>query len=86
MNVDDGLGDIRWIRGLGGEKLPAASYALLPNMKKGLFFAIAEGSRNVSHVFYTATPDVFVSDAWPAPATYHPSCGEHFAQRVGRNP
>ena len=46
MNVDDGLEDIRWIRGLGGEKLPVASYALLPNLKKGLFFAIGEGSRN----------------------------------------
>ena len=45
MNVDDGLEAIRWIRGLGGEMLPAASYALLPNLKKGLFFAIAEGSR-----------------------------------------
>ena len=44
MNVD-GLEDIRWIRGLGGEKLPAASYALLPNLKKGLFVAIGEGSR-----------------------------------------
>ena len=37
VNVDDGLEDIRWMRGLGGEKLPAASYALLPNLKKGLF-------------------------------------------------
>ena len=45
MNVDDALEDIRWLRGIGGEKLPAASYALLPNMKKGLFFAIEEGSR-----------------------------------------
>ena len=45
MNVDDGLEDIRWIRGLGGEKLPAASYAVLPNLKRGLFFAIGEGSR-----------------------------------------
>ena len=44
VNVDDGLEDIRWIRGLGGEKLPAASNALLPNLKKGLFFAIGEGS------------------------------------------
>ena len=46
VNVDDDLEDIRWIRELGGEKLPAASYALLPNLKKGLFFAIGEGSRN----------------------------------------
>ena len=44
MNVDDGLEDIRWIRGLRGEMLPAASYALLPNLKKGVFFAIGEGS------------------------------------------
>ena len=45
VNVDDGLEDIRGIRGLGGEKLPAASNALLPNLKKSLFFAIGEGSR-----------------------------------------
>ena len=46
MNAEDGLIDIRRIRGLGGEKLPVASYALLPNLeKKGLFFAIGEGSR-----------------------------------------
>ena len=45
VNVDDGLEDIRWISGLGGEKLPAASYAVLPNLKEGLFFAIGEGSR-----------------------------------------
>ena len=30
---------------LGGEKLPATSYALLPNLEKGLFFAVGEGSR-----------------------------------------
>ena len=46
VNVVDGLGDIRWIRGLGGEKLPAAPNALLSNLKKGLLFAIGEGSRN----------------------------------------
>ena len=45
MNVDNGLEDIGWIRGLGGEKLPSASNALLSNPKKGLFFAIGEGSR-----------------------------------------
>ena len=46
MNVDNGLEDIRRIRGLGGEELSAASYAFLPNLKKGLFFAMGEGSRN----------------------------------------
>ena len=45
MNVDDGLEDIRWIRDLGGERLPAASYSFVPNPKKGLFFAIGEGTR-----------------------------------------
>ena len=46
VNVDDGLEDTRWIRGLGGEKLSAASNALLPNLQKGLFFSIGEESRN----------------------------------------
>ena len=44
MNVDDGLDNISWIRGPGGEMLHAASYAFLPNLKKSLFFAIGEGS------------------------------------------
>ena len=56
VNVDDGLEDIRWIRGLGGEKLPAASNLLLSNLKKRLFFAIGEGSRIWSPDFYTAAP------------------------------
>ena len=51
MNVDDGLEDIRWLRGLGGEKLPAASYAPPQNVKKGLDFAIGEGSRIVDVCF-----------------------------------
>ena len=34
VNVDDGAEDIRWIRDLGGEQFPAASYTLLPNLKK----------------------------------------------------
>ena len=47
LNADDGLEDIRWTRGLGGERLPAASYALLPNPKKVIFFAIGQRSRMV---------------------------------------
>ena len=54
VNVDDGLEDIRWIRGLGSEKLPAASYALLPNLKKALVFAIREGSKfSVACILHT---------------------------------
>ena len=73
MNVDAGLEDITPIRGLGGEKLPAASYDLLPDLKKGLFFAIEEGSRNFAAFFYQQRPNMFVSDARPAPATCHRS-------------
>ena len=80
MNVDDGLEDIRWIRGLGGEKLPAASDALFPNIKKSVFFAIGEGREISSPVFYAAAAKVFVSDAWPAPATYHRSFCEHWPE------
>ena len=36
-NIDDGLEDVRWIHCLGGESLPAASYGILPNLKKLLF-------------------------------------------------
>ena len=45
MNVDDDLEDIRWISGLGGERLPVASYTLLSNLEKDRFFAIGEGLR-----------------------------------------
>ena len=85
MNLDDGLEDIRWIRGLGGVKLPAASNALLSNLKKGLFFCHRRGIEIFCRLFSTQQrPNVFVSDAWPAPATYHRSFCEHCAQRVGR--
>ena len=77
VNVDDGLEDIRWIRGLEGEKLNAASNALLPNLKKGLLFCLLFSTQQ--------RPNVFVSGAWPAPATYHRSFCEHCDQRVGRS-
>ena len=47
MNVDDGLEDIRWIRGVGGEKFPAASYALLPNLKKRPIFCVGDRTREI---------------------------------------
>ena len=86
VNVDDGLEDIRWIRGLGGEKLPTASYALLPNLKKA-YFCHRRGIENFCSLFSTRQRlNVFVSDAWPAPAIYHRSFCEHCDQRVGRSP
>ena len=92
--VSGKAGECRWrprryrvIRGLGGEKLPAALNALLPNLKKGLFFAIGEGSRIFVACFLPGTqqrPNVFVSDAWPTPATYHRSFCERCDRWVGR--
>ena len=67
--------------------MPAASNAVLPNLKTGLFFAIGEGSRIFCRLFSAQQrPNVFVSDPWPAPATYHRSFCEHRGQRVGRSP
>ena len=52
MNVNDGLEDIRRIRGLGGEKLPVASYTLLPNLKM-VYYLPSETDREIlSPVFY----------------------------------
>ena len=83
----DGLKGIRWIRGLGGEKLPAASYALLPKPEKRSM--PSQRDRDfLSPVFYHTQqrPNVFVSDAWPGFATYHWSFREHGDQTVGRGP
>ena len=60
VNVDDGIEDIGWIRGLGGEKLPAASYALLPNLKKDLFFAIGEGQRIFAACFLHSSAQMYL--------------------------
>ena len=85
VNVDDGLEDIKWIRGLGGEKLPAASYALLPNLKKSQFFAIGEGSRNYVACFYTAAPKCVCIRRLVGARSYHGSFCEHCDQWVGRS-
>ena len=45
MSENDGLAGIIAIRGLGGEKLAAASYALRQNFQKVLFCANGEESR-----------------------------------------
>ena len=60
MNVDDGLEDIRWIRGVGGERLPAALFALPPNLKIGLFFAIGEGSIIFAVCFLRTSGQMFL--------------------------
>ena len=81
MNVDDGLEDIRWFRGLGGERSPAASYALLRNLKKISIFCHRREIVIFCPLFSThQPPNVFVSDAWPAPATHHRPCCEHWPE------
>ena len=83
MNVDDGLDHIRWIRGLGVERLPVASYILLPNREKGLFVCNRRKISSLCRLFSTHRPrtSVFVSKAWPAPTSYYRPCGEHFVTR-----
>ena len=50
MNVDDDLEDIRWIRGLRGEKLPAASSSS-PKPKKRPIFCHRRVIENSSRLF-----------------------------------
>ena len=39
----------------------------------------------LSSVFYTQRPNVFFSNTWPAPATYHMSLCVDFDPRVSRS-
>ena len=61
VNVEYGHEDIRWIRGLASEKLPAASYALLPYLKR-VYFCHRRGIENFCRLFSTQQrPNVFLS-------------------------
>ena len=87
MNVNDGREDIRWIRGLGGERLPAASYALLLNLKNCLFLP-SERDREFLSVFLHTIGRMFLYQTpgrRPPRITGRVFC-EHYDQRVGRNP
>ena len=67
MNVDDGIEDIRLIHVLGGERLPLAFYALLPNPTKCLVFCHGRGIEIFCPLFSThQRPNVFVPDTWSA--------------------
>ena len=52
MNVYDDFEYIRWIRGLGSERLPTASYALLSTLKKVYFLPSGRNWECLSSVFY----------------------------------
>ena len=72
MNVDDDLEDIELIRDLGDEKLPVPSYVLLPKPYRKSIFRHWRGIEIFCGLFSSQQrPNVFVSDAWPAPTTYH---------------
>ena len=76
----------QWIRGLGGEKLLAASYALLRNLKKGLFFAIGETSRFFVACFLHSSAQRFL---YQTPGRRPSRIAGRYVntdQRVGRSP
>ena len=71
-NIDDGLEDIRWIHGLGGESLPAASYDILPNLKKKTIFCHSRRIEKFCLLFRAhQRAIVFLPYACSAPATRH---------------
>ena len=60
VNIDD-FQNSMWIRGLGGERLPAMSYALCPSLKKCLIFAIGAESRFLVVCFLYTSGQMFFS-------------------------
>ena len=85
MSENDGLGGIIGIRGLGGEKLAAASYALRHNFKKKCFVPTERNQEFLSSVFYKPAAKYVSVDAWPTHSTYHrPKC-ENCDTSVGRS-
>ena len=81
-SLDDGLEDIRWVHGLGGESLPAVFYVLLPNLKL-LYIYFLPRRIDISSVFCTPATNCF----YITPGrTYHRPLCEHDDPRVGRRP
>ena len=80
FQAEDGIRDVERSRGLGDVY---KRQTLLPNLKK----LIGEASRFFFAFFLSQqSPNVFVSDAWPAPAAYDRLFSERCDQRVGRSP
>ena len=61
VNIDDDLQHSMGVRGLGGERMPAMSYALCPNFKKCQIFAIGAGSRFLVVCFLYTSGQMFFS-------------------------
>lgn len=53
MNTDGGLECIRWIWGLEGELLPAASYNILPNLTECHFCCHRRGINHICRLLFT---------------------------------
>ena len=87
VTIDDGLQNSMRIRDLGGERLPAMSHTLCPNLEKMPDFCHRSGIEIFSRLFSVhQRPNVFFLDASQVPVTYHrPSC-ELCDPRVGRSP
>ena len=86
-SIDDGLEDIRWIHGLGVESLSAASYGILPNLKKKTIICHSRRMEKFFLLFCAnQRPIVFLSYAWSVPATKHRPWCEDGDPRVGRSP
>ena len=67
---DDDLEDIRWINGLEGGSLSAASYGILPTLKKLFFLPFETDGDVLSSVFLCKrAAKCFLLYAWSAPAT-----------------
>jgi len=67
MSVNDNLKGVMGIRGLGGERLAAAFYALCTNIQKVLFGTNGEKSRVFVVCFLPTScqKNMFLVDAWP---------------------
>ena len=72
MNVDDGLDQVDpWSR---GREVARGVQRPSPKPEKRPILCHRRGIENFCRLFSTQPrPNVFVSDAWPAPATYHRS-------------
>ena len=86
MNVDDGLEDQVDPWSIAREVARCVVRSSRKPEKKRLFFAIGEGSRIFAACFLPGTQqrlNLFVSDAWPAPATYNRPFCEHCVRPEG---
>ena len=72
VNIDDGLEVIIWIRRLGGERLPTASYALRPNPNNFFFSPRSSSERRGVEIFRRLS------------FTHHPT--KHLRSRYRINP